>query len=419
VLRLAHASARTASGAHAQLAVQAVNAGAWGNSLRVRVTPLAANAARFRLEVLADPANAATVAEAFDDLSLSATDSKFAAHAINGVSAYISVAVAGDAPPLAAGLVALAGGDEGPVLDPSGPSPGAGADFNSAVRASVGAGSVTDRIDLYNLACVPGLADGATVAAVQHECRRRRAFMLVDCERTATVAAPISAAFGAAIAGADALNSALYFPWVRAPDAKAAGAPRDFPPCGFVAGLYARTDGARGVWKAPAGTEASLTGVSGFTVPVTDTENGQLNPRAVNCLRTFTGRGNVVWGARTLHGDDARNSEWKYVPVRRLALFIEESLCRGTQWAAFEPNAEPLWAQLRLSVGAFMRALWRQGALQGATEKEGYFVRCDVKTTTAVDVNLGVVNIEVGFAPLKPAEFVILRIRQKAAGAQA
>jgi phage tail sheath protein FI len=176
--------------------------------------------------------------------------------------------------------------------------------------------------------------------------------------------------------------------------------------CGY------RTDAARGVWKAPAGLEATVSGVSGLTVKLTDGENGQLNPIAVNCLRNFPNFGTVVWGSRTLDGADQLASEWKYVPVRRVALFIEESLYRGTQWVVFEPNDEPLWAQVRLNIGAFMHNLFRQGAFQGKTPNEAYFVKCDKETTTQNDINLGIVNIVVGFAPLKPAEFVIIKIQQ-------
>jgi hypothetical protein len=151
-----------------------------------------------------------------------------------------------------------------------------------------------------------------------------------------------------------------------------------------------------------------------LSVKLTDGEHGQLNPLGVNCLRTFPVIGHVVWGARTLEGADRLTSEWKYVPVRRIALFIEESLYRSTQFAVFEPNDEPLWAQIRLNVGAFMQTLFRQGAFQGRTPREAYFVKCDKETTTQNDINLGIVNILVGFAPLKPAEFVIIKIQQMA-----
>ena len=189
---------------------------------------------------------------------------------------------------------------------------------------------------------------------------------------------------------------------------------RNFPPSGFLAGIFARTDASRGVWKAPAGTEATLIGVNGVTVPLNDRQNGVLNPVAVNCIRNFPVYGTVVWGSRTVQGNDETGSEWKYVPVRRLALFLEESLYRGTQWVVFEPNDEPLWAQIRLNVGAFMQDLFRQGAFQGTTPSQAYFVKCDKETTTPTDQNRGVVNILVGFAPLKPAEFVVIQIQQMA-----
>jgi phage tail sheath protein FI len=187
---------------------------------------------------------------------------------------------------------------------------------------------------------------------------------------------------------------------------------RTFAPCGVVAGVFARTDATRGVWKAPAGIDAVLNGVQGQVYKLTDAENGVLNQLGLNCFRIFPIYGPIAWGARTIAGADAQASEWKYVPVRRTALFIEESLFRGLKWAVFEPNDEPLWAQIRLNVGAFMHNLFRQGAFQGKTPREAYFVKCDKETTTQNDINLGIVNIVVGFAPLKPAEFVIITLQQ-------
>jgi phage tail sheath protein FI len=183
---------------------------------------------------------------------------------------------------------------------------------------------------------------------------------------------------------------------------------------GTMAGLYARTDAERGVWKAPAGTEARLRNVQDLDYPLTDRQNGALNPLGINALRVFPIFGMVSWGGRTLDGADQIASEWKYIPVRRLALFLEETLFRGLKWVVFEPNDEPLWSQIRLNVGAFMQRLFRQGAFQGRTPKEAYFVKCDAETTTQADINLGIVNVVVGFAPLKPAEFVIIRIQQMA-----
>ena len=179
-----------------------------------------------------------------------------------------------------------------------------------------------------------------------------------------------------------------------------------------MAGVYARTDTAHGVWKAPAGNGASIAGAAGAAVKLEDHEQATLNPRGINFIREFPTYGTVVWGARTLAGSDASASEWKYVPVRRLALFIEGSVQHGTLWVVFEPNGEGLWLQVRNSVGAFLHDLFLQGAFLGTSPRDAYFVKCDSQTTTPADVANGVVNIVVGFAPLKPAEFVVITIRQ-------
>ena len=214
-------------------------------------------------------------------------------------------------------------------------------------------------------------------------------------------------------------NAAFYFPRVSIPDPLNEGRPRDVGPSGTIAGVYARTDANRGVWKAPAGADDGR--LAGVTLPaqVTDLQNGQFNPLGINLLRTFPIYGNVIWGARTLDGADQQASEWKYVPVRRTALFIEESLSQGLKWVVFEPNDEPLWAQIRLNVGTFMHDRFRQGAFQGTTPREAYFVKCDSETTTQSDIDRGIVNILVGFAPLKPAEFVVIRIQQMAGQTEA
>ena len=205
-----------------------------------------------------------------------------------------------------------------------------------------------------------------------------------------------------------ARNAALYFPRVLEADPLRDGHIDTFAPCGIVAGIMARTDTSRGVWKAPAGLDASMNGIQGVNVNLNDAENGMLNPLGINCLRAFPANGRVIWGARTLRGADQLADEWKYIPVRRTALFIEESLYRGTQWVVFEPNDEPLWAQIRLNIGAFMHNLFRQGAFQGTTPRDAYFVKCDKETTNQTEINSGIVNIVVGFAPLKPAEFVVI-----------
>jgi len=214
--------------------------------------------------------------------------------------------------------------------------------------------------------------------------------------------------------GSPKKDAAVFFPLLRQSNPLNDSQMENFVPCGAVAGIFARTDTQRGVWKAPAGLEATLVGVPQLSVQLTDSENGELNQLGINCLRTMPAAGRVVWGSRTREGDDRLASEWKYIPVRRTALFIEESLYRGLQWVVFEPNDEPLWAQIRLNVGAFMQSLFRQGAFQGTTPRDAYFVKCDKETTTQDDINKGIVNIVVGFAPLKPAEFVVIKIQQMA-----
>ena len=267
--------------------------------------------------------------------------------------------------------------------------------------------------ELFNLLVLPGITEPGVLTDAAAYCRERRAFFIIDAHSSITdVAGMVSAASGSDLPKSD--HAAVYFPWTRIADPLKNGKPRLTPPSGTIAGLYARTDGSRGVWKAPAGTDASLIGVQSMAVPLTDGENGSLNPLGVNCLRTFPVYGAVSWGARTLRGADQMADEYKYVPVRRLALYIEESLYRGTQWVVFEPNDEPLWSQIRLNLGAFMNGLFRQGAFQGQSPRDAYLVKCDRETTTQDDINRGVVNILVGFAPLKPAEFVVISIQQLA-----
>ena len=270
-----------------------------------------------------------------------------------------------------------------------------------------------EKADIFNLLCIPdslAISPALTTAATVY-CEKRRAVMLIDTPEswdsvTEAVAkiptAPVST------------NAAIYFPRLMQPDPLRDNQIVSRPPCGAVAGVIARTDGARGIWKAPAGLDAYLNGVPRLSIPLTDFEIGQLNPLGINCLKAMPAAGRVVWGARTRRGDDRLSSEWKYIPVRRLALYIEESLYRGTQWVVFEPNDEPLWAQIRLNVGSFMNDLFRKGAFFGSSPGDAYFVKCDKETTTQSDINLGIVNIVVGFAPLKPAEFVIIKLQQMA-----
>lgn len=279
-----------------------------------------------------------------------------------------------------------------------------------------------EQVDLFNMLVIPpylagGNVDTDLIDKAAKYCEQRRAMLIVDAPTAWNSVETAVTQFNSPATDpikSRSRNAILYFPRLRQPNPLKDGAVETFAASGAVAGVIARTDSRRGVWKAPAGIDANLVGVAGFSVPLTDGENGRLNPLGVNCLRAFPAAGRVVWGSRTLRGDDRLASEWKYVPIRRLALFIEESLFRGTQWVVFEPNDEPLWSQIRLNVGAFMQSLFRQGAFQGSSPREAYFVKCDGETTTQTDRNLGVVNILVGFAPLKPAEFVVIKIQQMA-----
>jgi hypothetical protein len=318
--------------------------------------------------------------------------------------------------------IALTGGADGPP-------PAAGNTFRPVPRAAF-VGSPADKtglyalenVDLFNILCIPeattlqkGDADATETQALYSEAEvyveSRRAMLIVD------IAASVNRLDSMQnwLSINDSLrnpNAVVYFPRTNISDPLNQGRARSIPSSGTIAGLWARTDAQRGVWKAPAGTDARLQNVSSLPYVMTDLENGTLNPLGVNCLRSFPVYSNICWGARTLDGADVLASDWKYVPVRRTTLFLEESLYRGTKWAVFEPNDEPLWAQIRLNVGSFMQDLFRKGAFQGTTPQKAFFVKCDGETTTQQDIDSGIVNIEVGFAPLKPAEFVILKIRQ-------
>ena len=296
------------------------------------------------------------------------------------------------------------------------------AEVASVVAGSEGSTIATDQpyIDAFarlddkddvSLIAVPGIGSAALVGAGMNYCANRSlsdCFFIGDMSQTDDTvdeaknfrnAIPLKNSYGA-----------IYTPWVRMLDPTGRSAtPILAPPSGFVAGLYAKTDGQRGVWKAPAGTSVALGGSVGLAVNLTDVQQGNLNPLNINVIRQFAGAGIVLWGARTVTSDPA----WNYIPVRRMAIFLRVSIYRGIQWAVFEPNDEDLWSSLRLSIGSFMMNLFRQDAFQGATPAQAFFVKCDNETTTQGDIDAGIVNVLVGFAPLKPAEFVIVKISQK------
>src|SRR6266550_3317727 len=264
-----------------------------------------------------------------------------------------------------------------------------------------------ENVDIFNLLVMPDATAGAGLTDVLTDaiayCVRRRAFMILDLPENVSTFQQASTWISSSASPLRSGNAALYFPRFHAPDPMMNNVVGTFPSAGAVAGLFARTDSKQGVWKAPAGMSANIIGATDVSLTLTAPEIASLNSQGINCLRNFPGIGTVSWGARTARGADSFADEYKYVPVRRLALFIEESVYRGTQWVVFEPDDESLWSQIRLNVGNFMHRLFLQGALQGTTPKAAYFVKCDRETTTQNDIDLGRANIVVGFAPLKPA----------------
>ncbi len=425
------------------LRLEALDPGVWGNSLRARIDY---DTRKF------DPALGETSTSLFNlyvrdgltgvieehrNVVVTPTDHpRFVTNVVKNQSRLVSVTAPGGARPAASGN----NPDNGKTIwDDNGTSTNSKVSGAANIASDgiaitntefIGAGKEAakkglfslENTDLFNLLVVPPYTSGdavdtTVVTAAATYCAKRRAMLLVDPLLTWSDADAVVTDFGTGFdsaLGTNSKNAALFFPRLLQPNPLKDNQVESFAPSGVVAGIMARTDTQRGVWKAPAGLDATLTGVPQLAVPLTDGEIGQLNPRGVNCLRALPGAGRVVWGARTMQGADLLASEWKYIPVRRTALFLEESLYRGTQWVVFEPNDEPLWAQIRLSVGTFMNNLFRLGAFQGATPREAYFVKCDKETTTQADIDLGIVNIFVGFAPLKPAEFVVIRLQQLA-----
>ncbi len=421
IVRVAHDDAATTTftllGPAGNLVLAASSPGSWGDNLQVSVNHYTADLADTNLFnlVITDPAPPAGSGtgdtETLRNLSVLTNSPSYVMKVLEQRSRFMRAsAVPGERPAPITDATFTGSGDDGSVITDT--------DILGDEVSKTGMHAL-EEADIFNLLCLPPLnfdedMPAATYGKAAAYCKDRRAMLIVDPPATST--APSSAIDDLNTlnvqVGPNKKNAALFFPRLRMGNPLKNNLLEEFVPCGAVAGIFARTDSQRGVWKAPAGLEAALTGVSELTYKLTDSENGQLNPLGVNCLRTFPLVGHTVWGARTLDGADALASEWKYIPIRRLALYIEESLYRGTKWVVFEPNDEPLWAQIRLNVGAFMHQLFRQGAFQGQTPKDAYFVKCDAETTTQADRNLGIVNILVGFAPLKPAEFVVIKIQQ-------
>jgi uncharacterized protein len=400
----------------------AANPGSWGNNLRLTITRDAGASdddTRFDLAILDDTSlrqdslarGGSGEREYFANLSMDPASARYAPTFLASESQLLRVQE-----PMPAGAPST-----GEItVDASGMGSD-GSDIGFAEVADPALEATRQGIyalldaDLFNLLCIPPFAPDTadngmpTWCAASQLCQQRRAFLIVDAPRDwdATTARASVADY----AELQREHAAIYFPRLLLHDPLQTQ-PRSCAPCGAIAGVFARTDAQHGVWKAPAGTAANLLGVDGLAVTLTDADQDALNPRGINALRNFSNIGVVTWGTRTLAGDDQLASTWKYIPVRRMALFLEESLSRGTQWVVFEPNGEALWAQLRLEIGAFMQRYFQRGAFQGSKPEQAWFVQCDASTTSMSDLEQGVVNIVVGFAPLKPAEFVVIRISQ-------
>jgi phage tail sheath protein FI len=429
------------------LVVRASSPGAWGAQVQVAATqtvPSDTNAFNLfvRQVVTTGTDTRVVAAESFRGLSATVGSASYAVDVVNAGSALITLDEPGDGvakiptlatptpsgdPPDAAWRPLAAPATATAVIDTA--TGEATADFVTALTGAVTvSSSPLDHIDPFhiNVLCVPATSRvdhgsrKALMDAVVAYATAKRAFAIID-PPPATEVGTTDKMRGWLLgseAPAASPNGAVYFPTIQVNDPLAGGRSRELGPSGMMAGVYARTDAARGTWKAPAGIDATLAGGT-LARPLNDADSAVLNPLGINALRTLPVIGSVAWGARTLVGADQRASEWKYVPVRRMALYIENSLVDGLGWVVFEPNDEPLWAQIRLNVGAFMQDLFRQGAFQGSTPRDAYLVKCDSTTTTQSDIDKGVVNILVGFAPLKPAEFVVIRIQQLAGQTQA
>ena len=435
------------SSASGSLTLAASSTGSWGNNLSAVVNSQTQDPSKnylFNLTVTeTDPVtNAVVNTEKFYNLSMSPTDPTYVASYLQQNSQL--VVVSGSVPPTPAGGSPPVAPPANPVDSKGNPIPNkatGGVDgssitksaiFDSSLQATKRGIYALDNIQIFNILIIPPYqtmqsADvGALIAECAPYCYGRRAFLLVDPPDDwdqsppplafNTIAKDVTALRTAA--GAYGSYAAVFYPRVLKPNPLMNNQIQTFSASGTLAGIFANTDAQRGVWKAPAGIYAVLGGASGLTVTMNDGENGQLNEIGVNCLRTFPIIGSVVWGSRTLNGADVLADDYKYIPIRRFVLFLEQSLYQGTHWVVFEPNDEPLWAKIRLNVGAFMQTLFRQGAFQGNPASQAYFVKCDNETTTQNDINNGVVNIIVGFAPLKPAEFVVLQIQQIAGSIQ-
>jgi hypothetical protein len=400
--------------------------------LNVQIIPVGASAAVADIIVTYGPlssgpgtqisAGSSTQVEVYRQVNLIAGDANNIATRINQTSALINIALG--APPPAAFTAAT--GQFKVLLDEStrffNPH-----DFTQVLQQD----SSLDKVQVFNLMVIPGVTESLVMSTAIAFCERRLCFLILDPQITDSADGSLPAfpnlvqtTVGNA-AQPRSKNAALYFPYLLSSDPLSGsttnivtGQPYEIPPAPTVAGIFATTDVSRGVWKAPAGFQATANNTLGVVArgDMTDSRQGVLNPISVNCLRDFPNVPTVVFGSRTLAS--TYDQQWTYVPVRRMALFLEQTCLANLKWVIFEPNAEPLWTAITMSLNAFMLGLFKQGAFQGDTPSDAFSVQCNSQTTTQADIDSGIVNIVLAFAPLKPAEFVIITIAQLAGQTQ-
>jgi phage tail sheath protein FI len=402
-------SVKTESGGNPgkAFAIEAIGPGTWGNSIGVKIEAASLskrNPNLFKLTVMywkTDPPDLRAIPidpqpEVYDNLSCEPSSSDFYEKRINNVSALIEISQKnGGISTLSDDCQYLTGGSDGDQIGLS-DYQGQG-DAHPGERTGLAAFTEVDEISMV---CVPNESDcdGLTLKIVNHCEQMKDRFAILQASQSAEPISELEPPI-------DSKYAAFYYPWINVMD-PLSGTKKLIPPGGHIAGIYARSDIERGVHKAPA--NEIVRGAVELQFPLTSGEQDILNPRGVNCLRKFRGRGIRVWGARTTSSD----SLWKYVNVRRLFLYIEESIEEGTQWVVFEPNNEKLWARVRQSITAFLTTLWRAGWLMGTKAEEAFFVKCDRSTMTQDDIDNGRLICVIGIAPVKPAEFVIFRIAQ-------
>jgi phage tail sheath protein FI len=416
VQRVVSSTATPASDASGGMMITAIGPGTWGNRIAYRIDNAGLNdSTLFKLtvyywsgtvpDISGDPpyTPAPVMTEVFDNLSAVTTTSTFYEAEINGFSNLITVKQTGAGRPTNAGTKLLGTqGADGGALVPADFS-GEGAD----PTAKRGLDALGDVDDISILCCPDEFYLGPTSTTVS-------GYLVAQCTdlkyRFAILNSYQNAPQPPNHTPTQPSNyAAYYYPWLSIVN-PVTGTPVLIPPCGHIAGIYARSDTNRGVQKDPANEQ--ILGIDHLQLPINNALQGQLNPLGINCLRYFKAQGNLVWGGRTT----SANPDWKYISVRRLFIFVEKSIQNGTQWVVFEPNDTPLWARVIRSVSDFLTGLWKDGMLQGKTKEQAFFVRCDRTTMTQADIDNGRLIMVIGIAPLKPAEFVIFRIGQWTGG---